>query len=596
MRFTASLRRWSRPLFTCLLLLTGCATATAADTYNLANQLLTMPTVVIGAATYSNMVVTIGRVVSGPTGTTANGSVDSYDPATNQLTIQTVIASSNTYHNVIATVAGLVSVGAVTGANSYNGTSLRIPLVQVGATAYNNVVAAVASVVGVAGGMPTFVSNTYEPETKQLAIPAVMNALNNHVYTNVIVTIKSVSSVGGITSSVSESILHPFSGAGGVTGSNDGAVPTSLILARDGVTLYGATFPGGAYQQGMVFKLSTSGTETLLYSFSGNGGVAASTDGAGPASLVQGSDGNFYGTTKAGGLYNEGCVFSMTPAGVETVIYSFSGNGGVAESTDGASPVGLVEGSDLSFYGTTQLGGANGLGAAFNITTSGVETVLYSFGGGPTGATSATDGASPAGPLIQGSDGNFYGTTQAGGTNAAGTVFSLTSLGVETVLYSFGGGSDGEAPDAGLVQGNDGNFYGTTYLSGLYGGGTVFSVTPAGVETVIHNFSGGGHLIGSTDGANPSAGLMLGADGNLYGTTRAGGPQFFGGTLYEITKSGVETVLYSFSGLNEGSIDGDTPTLGVVSDIHGNMYGTTAGGGSFDKGVVFKAKNVIASQ
>ena len=593
MQFTASMRRISRALLTCLLFLTGAAAA-ATDTYNLARQ-LSMPTVVIGGATYSNMVVTIGNIVSGPTGSTANGSVDSYDPGTNQLTIQTVIASANTYHNVVATVAGLVSVGGVTGANTYNGTSLNIPLVQVGGKAFNNVVAAVGRVVGVAGGMPTFVSNTYESATNLLAIPAVVDALNNHVYTNVIVTVKSVSSVGGAASSVAESILHPFSGAGGMVGSNDGAVPTSLVLGSDG-NLYGATFPGGAYQQGMVFKLLTNGTESPLYSFKGNGGVVASTDGAGPASLIQGSDGNLYGTTRVGGVHNEGPVFSITTAGAETVIFSFTGHGGVAGSTDGASPVGLVEGSDLSFYGTTQLGGANDLGTAFNITTNGVETVLYSFGGGPTGATSATDGASPAGPLIQGSDGNFYGTTHSGGTNNAGTVFNMTSLGVETVLYSFGGGSDGEFPDAGLVEGNDGNFYGTTYLAGTFGGGTVFRVTPAGVEAVIHNFSGGGHMTGSTDGANPSAGLMLGADGNLYGTTRAGGPQFFGGTLYKITKSGVETILYSFGGLNEGSIDGDTPTLGVVSDSHGTIYGTTAGGGTFNKGVVFKATNVIASQ
>lgn len=593
MQCTTSLRQISRPLAGCLLFLTG--TAAAADSYNLATRQLSMPSVVIGGATYSNMVVTVGDIISGPTGTTPNGSVDSYDPGTDQLTIQTVVASSNTYHNVIATIAGLVSVGGVTGANTYSGTSLTVPFVQAGGRTYSNVVAAVGSVVGVAGGMPTLATNTYDPSTNQLAIPAVTDRNNNQVYTNVIVTVKSVSSVGGVTSSVAESILHPFSGAGGISGSNDGAVPTSLVLGSDG-NLYGATYPGGANQQGMVFKLSTLGVETILYSFSGNGGVAASTDGAGPASLIQGSDGNLYGTTKAGGAYNEGTVFSITPGGVEIVIYSFSGHGGVAESTDGASPVGLVEGSDGSFYGTTQLGGANDLGTAFSITTSGVETVLYSFGGGPTGATSATDGASPAGVLIQGSDGNFYGTTQAGGTNIAGTVFNITPSGVETVLYSFAGGPDGEFPDAGLVQGNDGNYYGTTFLAGAYGGGTVFSVTPAGVETVIHSFSGGGHVTGSTDGANPSAGLILGADGNLYGTTRAGGPQFFGGTLFKITKSGVETVFYSFKGLNDGGSDGDTPTLGLVADDMGNLYGTTAGGGTYGKGVVFTATNAIATQ
>jgi uncharacterized repeat protein (TIGR03803 family) len=594
MHCTASMHRIFRASLTCLLCLAGTAVASAADSYNLATGELSLPTVVIGGATYSNMVVGIGAIISGPTGTTANGSVDSYDPRTNQLTIQTVTAGSNTYYNVIATVAAVVSSGGVTGADTYNGTSVSIPFVQVGGRIYNNVVATVASVVRVAGGMPAFATNTYDPATNHLAIPAVMDTLNNQAYTNVIVTVGSVSSVGGITSSISESILHPFSGTSGIAGTNDGAVPTSLILGSDG-SLYGTTFPGGANQQGMVFKLSPLGVESILYSFTGNGGVAASIDGAGPTSLVQGSDGNLYGTTKAGGMYNEGTVFSITTGGVEAVIYSFSGHGGLPNSSDGALPVGLLEGSDHSFYGTTQLGGANNLGTAFNITTNGVEAVLYSFGGGPTGATSGTDGATPAAGLVQGSDGNFYGTTQTGGANNAGSVFSLTPAGVESVLYSFAGSPDGEAPDAALVQGNDGKFYGTTYLAGAYDGGTVFSVTPAGVETVIHSFSGGGHLTGSTDGANPSAALILGSDGNLYGTTRAGGPQFFGGTLFKLTRFGVETVLYSFNGLTDAGADGDTPTLGLVADGLGNLFGTTVGGGLYGDGVVFEATNAIAT-
>ena len=592
MQCMASGRQFARALVIGLLFLIGAAAASAADTFNLGNRQLTMPSVVIGGATYSTMIVTVGTIVSGPTGTTANGTQDSYDPGANQLTVQTVIVNGTTLHNVVVTVSALVSVGGVTGANTFSGTSLSIPYVQVGGTIYSNVVVAVGSVVSIHGGMPTFATNTYDSLTKQLAIPAVLNQLNNRVYTNVIVTLGSVSSVGGISSSLAESIVHSFSGAGGIAGSNDGAVPTSLIWGNDG-NLYGATFPGGAYQQGIIFKLSTAGAGTLLHSFSGNGGVAASTDGAAPTSLIQGTDGNFYGTTQSGGTYNKGTVFSLT-AGLYTVLYSFQGHGGVAGSKDGALPVGLVWGSDGTLYGTTQLGGANDAGTAFNITTAGSETVVYSFGGGPTGATSGTDGASPAGGLVQGSDGSFYGTTQSGGTNKAGTVFKVSTSGVETVLYSFSGGADGASPGAGLVQGNDGNFYGTTFLAGAYSAGTVFSVTTAGLETVIHSFSGGGHVTGSTDGAYPSAGLMLGGDGNLYGTTRDGGPQFFGGTLFKISKSGVETVLYSFSGLDQGSTDGTTPTLGLISDNKGNIYGTTAGGGVYGKGVVFTASNGVA--
>lgn len=552
-----------------------------------------MPSVVIGGATYANMIVALGDVVSGPSGTSANGNQDSYDPSTNRLTIQTATAGSTTYYNVVAMVAGLVSIGGVTGANTYNGTSVTIPYVQAGGAIYQNAVISIGAVVGVAGGMPTFVTNTYDPSSKQLAIPAVMDQLNNQVYTNVIVTVGSVSSVGGISSSAQESIVHAFTGV-------DGAVPAGLILGAHG-TLYGVTFPGGANAQGVIFMIPQGGSETVLYSFSGNGGIAASTDGAWPTSLMLGSDGNFYGTTQSGGAYNEGTVFEFSSGGVESVIYSFSGHGGVPSSTDGALPVGLIQGSDGSFYGTTLLGGANDGGTAFNI-ASGVESVIYSFGGGPTGATSSSDGIAPLGALLQ-VDGIFYGTTQTGGTDKAGTVFSLTSSGVEAVSYSFTGGSpgvsgipDGAFPDAGLVLGNDGNYYGTTLYAGADAAGTVFRLTPSGIETVIHSFGGAGHVTGSTDGAYPSAGLILGRDGNLYGTTRDGGPHFYGGTIFKITKSGVETVLYSFTGLDEGSSDGATPTLGLVSDGNGNIFGTTAGGGTFGKGVVFELTGAIAAQ
>jgi uncharacterized repeat protein (TIGR03803 family) len=600
MQRTVSLRQLARPLVTGLLVLIGAAGATAADTFNLTTRQLTMPSVVIGGATYSNMTVTVGALISGPSGTSANGNQDSYDPGTNRLTVQSVTANSITYYNAVVNVAGLVSIGAVTGANTYNGTSLIIPYVQVGAAIYQNAVVSVGSVLSVAGGMPTFVTNTYDPSTKHLAIPAVIDQVSNLVYTNVIITVGGVSSVGGVSATAQETIVHSFTGAGGITGSNDGAVPTGLILGNSG-TLYGVTYPGGANARGVIFMIPRGGSETVLYSFTGNGGVAASTDGAAPSSLLLGSDGNLYGTTESGGASNEGTVFEYTSGGVESVIYSFTGHGGVPSSTDGAMPVGLIQGSDGSFYGTTLLGGANDGGTAFNV-ASGVETVIYSFGGGPTGASSSSDGIAPLGALLQ-VDGIFYGTTQMGGTDKAGTVFSLTSLGVEAVNYSFTGGShgsggnpDGAFPDAGLVLGNDGNYYGTTFYAGADGAGTVFSMTPTGLETVIHAFSGAGHVTGSTDGAYPSAGLLLGRDGNLYGTTRDGGPQFYGGTIFKITKSGVETVLYSFTGLNEGSSDGATPTLGLISDSQGNIYGTTAGGGAFGKGVVFEVTGAIAAQ
>jgi uncharacterized repeat protein (TIGR03803 family) len=180
--------------------------------------------------------------------------------------------------------------------------------------------------------------------------------------------------------------------------------------------------------------------------------------------LTQGTDGNFYGTTYEGGTSDDGTVFKITPAGAETVLYSFTAG------TDGQYvDAGLIQGADGNFYGTTFQGGTNNDGTVFKITTAGVETVLWSFGSG-------TDGEHPEAGLIQGADGNFYGTTVNGGQHGSGTVFEITSAGVETVRGSFGNGTDGNgvSPRAGLIQGADGNFYGTTYAGGANGYGTVF--------------------------------------------------------------------------------------------------------------------------
>ena len=255
--------------------------------------------------------------------------------------------------------------------------------------------------------------------------------------------------------------------------------------------------------------------------------------------------------------------------------------------TDGANPAAaLIQGSDGNFYGTTYGGGAGGAGTVFKITPVGVETALYSFTG------KDGDGANPKAALIQGTDGNFYGTTYYGGTtgtgaSSAGTVFKITPAGVETVIYSFTGkNGDGANPAAGLIRDADGNFYGTTYFggstsvgvfgpgSGLYSSGTVFKITATGVETVLHSCTGS-----TGDGSNPAAGLILGADGNFYGTTYYGGTPFQGpqdaviltaGTVFKITPAGVETVLISF---NFG--DGENPSASLIQGSDGNFYGTT---------------------
>jgi uncharacterized repeat protein (TIGR03803 family) len=253
--------------------------------------------------------------------------------------------------------------------------------------------------------------------------------------------------------------------------------------------------------------------------------------------MIQGSDGNFYGTTwDGGGAGAGGSAFKVTTDGSETVTYSFPSNLLIW-------PNGLIQGSDGNFYGTTDLGGAYGMGTVFKISPAGVETVLYSFGGYAGDATGNTGGPD-SGVLIQASDGNFYGTTGGGGAYGAGAIFKLTPAGMETVLHSFGGctyscgsggSTDGVEP-VGLIQASDGNFYGTTFHGGEYGVGTVFKITLAGVESVLYSFSGGyAGVFGSADGGMPKAGLIEGSDGNLYGTTSSGGGEYDSGTVFKLT-------------------------------------------------------------
>jgi len=219
------------------------------------------------------------------------------------------------------------------------------------------------------------------------------------------------------------------------------------------------------------------------------------------APLVQGTDGNFYGTSSGSASGNQGTVFKITPAGVLTTLVTFGG-------ANGSAPyAGLVQGSDGNFYGTTSAGGSNNQGTVFQMTPTGALTTLISFNG--------ANGANPYAGLVHGMDGNFYGTTVAGGSSNDGTIFKITPAGVLTTLVSFNGAA-GAAPYAGLIQGNDGNFYGTTYAGGSSNVGTVFMMTPAGVLNLLVSFSG-------TNGANPYTGLVQGGDGNFYGTTNRGG-------------------------------------------------------------------------
>ena len=360
----------------------------------------------------------------------------------------------------------------------------------------------------------------------------------------------------------------------------DGSRPTAeLVQGLDG-NLYGTASGGGTNGVGTTFNISTSGTLNVLHSFD-------ETDGLNPYSgLLLASDGNFYGTTSSGGKLTLGNAFKMTPSGTVTQVYSFCSKQGCP---DGANPqAALVQGPDGNFYGTTDMGGdgschGNGVGCGivFKVTPSGTLTVLHAFSGSP-------DGLSPYAGLVLGADGNFYGTTQQGGTGdnktciensglGCGTVFRITPSGTLTILYNFcslTNCADGYGPQAGLVQGLDGNFYGTAHWGGIDKDGTVFRMTPGGSLTTLHSFAGY-----PKDGANPIGGLIQATDGNFYGTTPSAGAHFTGGTIYQMTPGGALSTLYSFCALphcNDGSAPYDT----LLQATDGNLYGTTSMGGN----------------
>jgi uncharacterized repeat protein (TIGR03803 family) len=321
-------------------------------------------------------------------------------------------------------------------------------------------------------------------------------------------------------------------------------------------------------------------------------------DGALPvAAVIIDSAENLYGTTSGGGAAGLGTVFKLDPSGHETVLYNFTGTHG-----DGALPVAaVIMDSAGNLYGTTAGGGAAGKGTVFKVDPSGNETVLISFSfNGVNGG-----GFSPVAGLIMDSAGNLYGTTEAGGSiappcsiNGCRTVFTLDPSGNGRTRYIFGG-TNGASPQAGLIMDTAGNLYGTTaegnnsspscnYL-GVYGCGTVFKLDPSGNQTVLYSFTGM-----NGDGADPVAGLIMDGAGNLYGTTAAGNNsssscqylRVFGcGTVFKLDPSGNETVLYSFTGTNG---DGAGPVAGLITDRAGNLYGTTAAGGSHNAGTVFR--------
>jgi uncharacterized repeat protein (TIGR03803 family) len=355
----------------------------------------------------------------------------------------------------------------------------------------------------------------------------------------------------------------------GVNGANPNYV--YLVQGTDG-DLYGTTHVSTG-SGGTVFKITTKGVLTTIYTFCPHGDPCL--DGAQPeAGLVLATDGNFYGTAMNGGANGFGTVYQITSAGKVTTLHSF-------DSMDGAEPeVGLIQATNGELYGTTSIGGSSNVGTIFDITTGGTFTSLLNFIG--------SNGDYPDGRLVQGTDGNFYGTTEEV-NSGSGTVFKMTAAGKLTTLHKFtGSGSDGAGPTSALIQASNGNFYGTTQAGGTNGYGTVFQITPAGKLTTIYSFCS---KSGCADGANPYAGLIQATDGNLYGTTFSGGGNETScnaecGTIFKITTAGALTTLYNFCS-KSGCVDGSQPMEGLVQDTNGAFYGLTYYGGTDGLGTVF---------
>jgi uncharacterized repeat protein (TIGR03803 family) len=363
--------------------------------------------------------------------------------------------------------------------------------------------------------------------------------------------------------------LVNFSGA---NGANPGRPP---IQGRDG-NLYGTTTNGGANGKGLLFKMTPKGSLAKLYSFCS---VTGCTDGSNPSALALGADGNFYGGAANGGALGYGTIFKFTGSGAPITLHDFDG-------ADGRSPFDrMVQVGDGNFYGTTPYGGnlgecdgAHGCGTVLQMTPSGTLTTLYDF----CSLVDCIDGGVLFESLAQNTDGNFYGATWIGGPANAGTIFKITPTGTLATLYTFCEVDypfcgDGINP-LGPVLGTDGNFYGTTDLGGANGEGSVFQITPSGTLTTIYSFCA---KIACTDGSDARSGIILGSDGNFYGTTYYGGAHNEG-SIFRITPAGVLTTLHSFDGK-----DGYDQIGVMFQATNGTFYGQTTLGGSGGQGTIF---------
>jgi len=368
-----------------------------------------------------------------------------------------------------------------------------------------------------------------------------------------------------------------------------------------GTAEYGGAYANAFYYGGTVFKLDRTAHETVLYSFCALSQGSKCLDGANPvAGLIQDAAGSLYGTTMGGGAngngggLSPGTVFKLDSTGHETVLYNFCSV--VVQGlfcADGVFPeAGLNQDAAGNLYGTTYQGGASlaySGGTVFEVPSAGVYTVLYSFCSVVQGSV-CLDGNNPVAGLIQDAAGNLYGETTNGGVSGTGTVFELAppaqqgGTWTETVLYNIGG-----FPYGGLIMDSAGNLYGTTAAGGIAtaenpnGEGTVFRLSPPAqsgggwTAALLYEFCSVMQGTGCLDGNGPEAGLVRDTAGNLFGTTTGGGAHN-AGTVFELDNTGVETVLYSFCSA-PNCADGFNPRAGLIRDTAGNLYGTTADGG-----------------
>ena len=319
----------------------------------------------------------------------------------------------------------------------------------------------------------------------------------------------------------------------------DGTNPQAGLVRDTAGNLYGTAQWGGTYDNGTVYELNKKGVLTMLYSFCPNGDGC--TDGAIPVGgLIRDTQGTLYGTTAGGGLSNYGVVFKLDTSGTETVLYSFAGS-----TTDGCIPHGnLLRDKTGNLYGTAGYCGAFGYGTVFKLATTGTETVLHSFtgsdGANPLSSLIMDKKGNFYGATAFGGDLNCY---DGGVGRGCGVVYKLSKSGTLTVLHSFAGGTtDGCYPDGTPAMDKNSNLYGTTEVCGASNSGIVWQLSKKGTETVLHNFAGG-----SSDGAYPLAGVILDAKGHLYGDTEGGGSSS-DGTVYEVSKNRKLTLLHSFVG------------------------------------------------